>query len=202
MALFVFLGIVGLFGLFLVLSSRTSDVVGKVAEATWQRSVAIEELVPVTKANWLAEIPEGAPLGRCVQKVQRTQDEPAPGAREVCGTPYTVDTGSGYGEVVQDCRYEIDAEWCEYTVEEWRVVTSAVLRGSDLPTQWPTPQLTSKQRVGERVEKFQVVFQTEDGKRYTYSTKNPELFQQLRPGSRWILKVNKLGGVTGVEAAR
>ncbi len=200
-ALFVFLGIVGLFGLFLVLSSRTSDVVGKVTEASWQRSVAIEELAPATKANWLAEIPEGAPLGQCVQKVKRIQDEPAPGAKEVCGTPYTVDTGSGYGEVVQDCRYEIYEEWCEYTVEEWRVATSAVLQGSDLPTQWPTPELTSKQRAGKRVEQFQVVFQTDDGKEYTYRTQNLALFQKLRPGSRWVLKINKLGGITGLEPA-
>ena len=66
---------------------------------------------------------------------RRTNREP--NALEVCGTPYTVDKGTGYGEVVQDCVYQIMDNMCEYTVIEWQQVDQVVEEGNDLQPIWP-----------------------------------------------------------------
>ena len=92
---------------FIIMGSRTKAVVGDVSDVYWRRTIAIEALMPVTRENWRDEIPEDAEIESCRQEVYRTQSEPEPGAREVCGTPYVKDEGSGYGKVIQDCQYQI-----------------------------------------------------------------------------------------------
>jgi ribosomal protein L40E len=201
MILLAFLGFVALVVVFMVLANRTKDLVGTVADVSWQRTIVIEELGPVVKETWLDEIPEGAELGACRQRAHHTQPEPAPGAKEICGTPYTVDTGSGYGEVVQDCEYQVYADWCEYTVQEWRPMDSVIARGNDLNPQWPALTLSDQQREGERKQDFVVVFET-DGKSYQYKVRNPDEFEQFQPGSRWILKVNTFDAITDVSPVR
>jgi hypothetical protein len=118
----------------------------------------------------------------------------------VCGTPYTVDKGTGHGEVVQDCKYEVYAEWCSYTAQEWRPVAPLTLSGNDLNPRWPDTPLAANQRAGEREERYEVVFETED-KRYTYSTSDVNTFQRCQIGSRWVLQTNALGGVRSIEPA-
>jgi len=186
--------------LFFILSTRTQDVVGSVQAVSWTRSIAIEELGPVTAQGWRDEIPAGAVLGTCTQKVHHTQSDPAPNAEEVCGTPYTVDTGSGYGEVVQDCEYRVYAEWCQYTTEEWQVVDQATLRGDDLNPRWPNLQLNANQRQGEREERYKIIFNA-DGKQYTYITHDAAEFARCQIGSQWVLKVNTFNAVTSIEPA-
>jgi len=97
---------------FFLLSAK--DLSGTVAGVTWQRSIAIEGFGPVKHEDWKEDIPFDADTGVCAPKVHHTQDNPPPdksSAKEICGTPYTVDTGSGYGEVTQDCRYEVYQDW-------------------------------------------------------------------------------------------
>jgi ribosomal protein L40E len=186
---------------FVVLSMRTSDTLGKVESARWTRSVVIEGLVPVQRETWQADIPVDAVPGSCVQKVHHTQDEPAPNAQEICGTPYTVDSGSGFGEVVQDCQYQVYADWCEYTVQEWQKIDEAVLNGTDFQPQWPVPALTTNQRAGAKAESYHIVFTTDEGD-YTYQTSNADIFARCQIGSQWVLKVNTFNAVTGIEPAR
>ena len=69
-----------------------------------------------------------------------------------------MDTGSGYGEVVQDCRYQVYEEWCDYTVEQWRVVDTVTLEGRDPNPRWPNPQLGPDQREGGREERYKCIF--------------------------------------------
>jgi len=187
-----------LFGLFAFLSMRTEDVTGTVEETQWTRSIAIEALRPVDYEDWRDEIPAQAQVGACTQKVHHTQDNPAPDSREICGTPYTKDTGSGFGEVVQDCRYEVYEEWCEYTVDEWREVDTITLTGADFNPQWPTPRLSSGQREGEREEKYQCIFDTPEGER-TYTTADLNQYSQCQIGSRWTLQVNTFNAVRSIE---
>jgi hypothetical protein len=184
-----------------VFLTRTSDVVGVVEDVSWTRSVVIEALGPVTHQAWLAEIPAGAAVGGCTQRVQHTQDSPAPNSREVCGTPYTVDTGSGHGEVVQDCEYQVYADWCEYQVDEWRRIDEATVSGNDLSPRWPGLQLAADQRQGERGETYEVVFDT-DGGTYSYHTDDMAEFARFQVGSRWLLTVNNLNSVVSVAPAR
>jgi hypothetical protein len=183
------------------LTRPSSEINAIVDDVSWTRSIAIEGLAPVTYENWLDEIPSDARVGACTQKVHHTQDQPAPNSAEVCGTPYTVDTGSGYGEVVQDCQYQVYADWCEYQVQEWQRVDVVSLSGNDLNPRWPVPQLGASQREGGGEERYEVVFDV-DGGRYSYSTGNPAEFAQFEPGSRWTLKVNQLNAVVSVEPAR
>lgn len=187
-------------GVFIALSLIKKDLTGQVATVHWERSIGISALSPVTHEDWLDEIPADAPLGACEEKLHHTQADPAPGAIEVCGTPYTVDTGSGYGEVVQDCEYEVYFDWCEYTVQEWVEVDRVELEGSDLDPQWPGLNLAGDQREGTRTEAYSVVFATDEGD-YTYTADDAADFLRFSMGSEWLLEVNALGSLVSVQSA-
>jgi len=116
----------------------------------------------------------------------------------VCGTPYTVDQGSGVGEVVQDCEYEVYDSYCDYQVLQWTVVTQSAAQDDDLQPYWPDLNLGPGQREGDREERYTVIFAS-GGKRYTYETSDPDVFSQFIPGSDWTLEVNTFGGVTRVS---
>lgn len=180
---------------------RTDEVVGEVTGAEWERIIVVEGLGPVEKENWREEIPAEANILECEDRLYETQDEPAPDAREVCGTPYTVDEGSGFGQVVQDCEYEIYEPWCEYTVQEWVTVDEEVTTGSGFSPQWPEMQLGADQRAGEEEENYYCYFDA-DGEDYTYTTSSLENYRRCEIGSRWTLNVNAMGGVVSIEPAQ
>lgn len=180
---------------------RTSDTSAQVKGVQWQRAIEIMEERPVEHETWRDEVPGAATLGSCQQKVRRTQDSPAPNSEKVCGTPYTVDTGTGAGKVVQDCQYDVKDDWCAYTQLEWTVVDSAEVKGTDTNPQWPDLQLTSGQREGDRTEAYRVIF-VSDGKDYIMSVSSPNELDTYTTGSRWKLKVNALGGVLSAEPAK
>jgi hypothetical protein len=176
----------------------SDDVTGTVRSASWERSIVVEGLQDVTREAWQDEIPAGAPVGTCTERVRSTQPDPAPRSVEVCGTPYTVDTGTGMGEVVQDCEYQVYDDWCEYTAREWVVVDTLVLSGSDFDPAWPDFGVGTDRREGGREETYRVVFATED-KTYTRAFSDVDRWRQYTIGSRWILKMNKLGGIQSIE---
>jgi hypothetical protein len=154
-------------GIMIILSLIPSkEVIGEVRAVSWTRAIEIEELRDVTKEDWRDKVPSGAAISSCTQKYHHTQDNPAPNAEEVCGTPYTVDTGSGYGKVVQDCKYKVYKDWCAYTVKEWKQVDVVTLRGDDYDPHWPAPRLGLNRREGDRKEKYQVIL-VADGKTWT-----------------------------------
>lgn len=197
----VLLGICALIGVFVALSTRTSDTIGEVRELNWKRAIAIEALTPVTRETWRDEVPANAPLGQCTRKLHHTQPDPAPGAQEVCGTPYTVDQGSGYGKVVQQCVYEVYADWCQYQAMDWRIINTLVAQGADANPTWPEVRLANNnQRAGGRQEEYLVKFLAND-KTYTFSPADSNEFSRFQPGTRWKLKINTFGAITGVEPA-
>jgi hypothetical protein len=181
----------------------SKEINGVVRDVSWERRIGIEALQPVSRKDWRDEIPSDAQRGTCQKKLyETTQSEPdiSPGmeVEKVCGTPYTIDKGSGYGEVVQDCEYKVYADWCEYTREEWQEVDASVASGHDLNPYWPQVNLASDQREGEHSEEYEVNLGTE-GKSYTYHPRNADEFSSFDIGSKWVLSVNALGGVTSVE---
>jgi DNA-directed RNA polymerase subunit RPC12/RpoP len=182
---------------FLVRSGKTEATTGRVEAVEWTRSIAVEALLPAEHEDWYDEIPAGAPVGDCQSKLHHTSSEPVPGAEEVCGTPYTVDTGSGAGEVVQDCDYNVYADWCTYTVDEWQQVDTITLTGDDLLPVWPQVALGEGEQEGAWSEEYQVVF-TSEGDRYTYSPEVESEFLHYEPGSTWTLEVNAFGQVREV----
>jgi predicted nucleic acid-binding Zn ribbon protein len=184
------------------LSSPKESQNGTVDSVQWNTLVPIEALQPVTYQTWQDEIPQGAQLGGCTEKVHHTQAEAPANANfnKVCGTPYTLDTGTGAGQVVQDCEFEVLLPYCEYTVQEWRQVDQARLSGADLSPVWPQPQLSEGQRLGAQDENFTVVFRTSQGE-YTYPVSDLESFQRFQIGSQWILNINAFDQIVSVEPA-
>lgn len=185
---------------FFALVNRTDAITAQVNDVSWQRQVVILGLAPVSRTDWHDEIPAGADLGACREEVRYRSDQPEPGAEEVCGTPHTVDTGSGFGEVVQDCQYLVYDDRCEYTTMEMQPVDTAVLSGANLNPAWPAPQLAAGQELGERSETYVVEFSA-DGETYTYETRDAAEFARFTPGSRWQLSVNTFNNVVDVEPA-
>jgi hypothetical protein len=153
---------------------------------------------PVTREDWRDEIPSGAQVGQCRQEIRGQQDSPAPNSQKVCGTPYTLDTGTGVGEVVQDCFYNVYDDYCKYATLQWVVVDTVGVRGADTNPQWPTLRLAAGQQAGDRDEDYEVTFQAND-RTYSYSPRDATEFGRFTPGSRWTLKVNALGSVTSVQ---
>jgi len=185
----------------IILSMTPSEALtGTVQSVSWERAISVEALQDVTREAWQDEIPAGSPVGACTEKVRYTQPDPAPRSVEVCGTPYTVDTGTGMGEVVQDCEYQVYDDWCQYTAREWVVVDTLVLNGSDMNPAWPDIVAGSDRREGGRQATYGVVFATED-KTYTRTFSDEAQWRQYPIGSRWILQLNKLGGIQSIEPA-
>jgi ribosomal protein L40E len=187
----------------ILVSSLTpsKEITGQVQAVEWTYSIAVEEMKDVSREAWFDEIPSDARVGTCTKKHHHTQDEPAPSATEVCGTPYTIDKGTGHGQVVQDCEYKVYADWCEYTARAWTLVDEVTTNGSDLDPQWPVLSLDVNQREAERVQIYKVVFDTEKGA-YTYTTSDVSDFGRFAVGSRWTLKVSAMGGITPIGPAQ
>lgn len=177
---------------------RTDTTLGIVDGVEWKRSVEVLALQDVQRAGWEEELPADARDVSCTERLYATQDSPSPGAREVCGTPYSVDLGNGYAEVVQDCVYEVYANYCEYTVKDWAVSEQLAASGEDLSPYWPQVALTGEQREGQRQASYLVYFLT-DGGVVVFETSDEQLFSQMTPGSQWTIEIGAFGNVVSVQ---
>jgi ribosomal protein L40E/flagellar basal body-associated protein FliL len=195
----VFLVLCAAAAMFAVFAMRTKDIKGTVTAVGWERSVPVIALLPMKYENWHDQIPQDAAIENCRQEERRVVEEPVPNATEECGTPYTVDTGTGYGEVVQDCVYHVYDDYCTYSVNEWQVVDTATVSGTDFAPYWPQPSLEAGQQLGEeRTETYQILFDAGD-EDYTYKTSDYSLFQECQIGTTWTLNVNSFGTVVSIE---
>jgi ribosomal protein L40E len=186
---------------FIVMATNTETLVGTVQSGEWQRIIAIQEIGPVAKEDFRTNIPTGAQIQTCGKSYYGMSDSPAPDSTQVCGTPYTINQGSGAGKVVQDCQYRVYKDYCKYTVEEWKTINQIVARGSDLNPVWPAqPSLTNKQRLGDQTEQYKINFNSNKGN-YTYTTNKETVYKQAAPGTRWTLTVNGLGDLVKIELA-
>lgn len=184
----------------LVMLLSTDDITATVSDVGWERTVAIEAYTTVTDSAWWDEVPENAEVTTCSTIYRYTSDEPQVNATEVCGEPYVVDTGTGVGEVVQDCTYEVYDDYCEYTTMAWVVVDTVTESGRDLSPAWPTLNLETDQREGERSETYVINF-SDGADTYRFTTTNVQLFMQADIGSRWTLQINQLGGIQSIQPA-
>ena len=197
----VMLLICGLLAWWIYASNRTEATIGGVQNVQWERTVLVEALAPVKHENWKDSIPSDGTMGECNPKQRKVSELPVPNATEECGTPYTMDTGTGKGEVVQDCQYLVYDLYCQYTQLEWSEVDRALLKGEGLNVSWPQPSLSSEQRLGEKTEAYTIFFDVR-GKTYPYTTKDYALFEQCKPHSQWVLNINTFDKVVSVEAAK
>lgn len=180
------------------LLTRTEAVIGTVDSVSWERSIVIEAITPVEYRDWLDNIPLEGEILDCQQEIRSIEDESQPNSQEVCGTPYSIDTGSGYAEVVQDCEYHVYDDMCTYTVLEWTIIDTISESGIGFFPEWPEPILYEEQRLGEQSEMYTVVFDTDDGV-FSFSLDDFERFQEFQPGTTWELEINALGGVQSVS---
>ena len=195
--LVLFLMVCGTAVIFLVLANRTDSVSGTVDSVRWERSVIIEEQVPVQDTEWADLIPTGAEIISCNQEVRYVQNEPAENSVEVCGTPFTVETGSGAAEVVQDCEYHVMDDYCTYSSLAWEPVDVASVSGADYNVYWPDPEIAENQRLGTREEAYQIFFDTREGTQ-SFTTYDYNLYQKCQIGTQWDLDVNTFGTVMSI----
>lgn len=197
-------GIIGLIALVVlcivlaVSGGKTETVSAAVRSTSWTTEVKVEQFQSVSRQNWLTDIPSEAQVGACEYRFAYTSAEPQPVSTEVCGTPYTVDQGTGFGQVVQDCEYEVYAEYCDYTVDEWVEVDRLQLQGSDLFPQLPQAGLANDERLGDSSAVYTIWFDTNQGV-LPFETDDLSLFQQARPGSKWTLEIGKSGEVKSAQ---
>ncbi len=101
------------FGVFMLTQMLRTDVVKATVTSTqWERAVTVESYQLVNASDWAVNIPADASISSCSLEYRYDSDEPAEHSEEICGTPYTVDTGTGVGEVVQDCYYRVYEDYC------------------------------------------------------------------------------------------
>ncbi len=178
----------------LINTFKTETNQGTVFQTSWQRMVTIEGVVPVNREAWLDEVPAEANLGSCTMQYRFTSEEPQPNATETCGEPYTIDTGTGVGKVVQDCTYDVYDDYCSYSGYVWDEVDTVSASGGDLSPYWPDVSLTSTERLGEQTEQYTIYFKA-DGSQYTFTTSSLALYQQATTGSVWDLEITNSGDV-------
>lgn len=180
-----------------VMSLKSETITASVTEVAWNRSVVIEAYSIVEGSDWYDQIPEGADLSSCSSKYRYTSDEPVVNSTETCGDPYTIDTGTGVGELVQDCTYRVYDDYCSYTGYAWVVADKLVTSGYDLSPYWPDASLSSTERVGEQTEDYTIFF-VSGGDHYTYSTDDFNLYRYADIDSTWEIEVNGFGDITSV----
>ena len=170
---------------------RTTSV-GTVVDNRWVRTIQVMGLRPRQYTDWLDEIPADAEIGACYDDVRAEVSEPVANSIEVCGTPYAVDQGTGFAEVVQDCVYQVIEQRCEYTVNQWMPVDVITEQGTGFDAMWPT--LAERQREGDREEQYECVISVNDTT-YVYQTRSFAEYQRCVPGAQWSLETNAAGNV-------
>ena len=177
---------------------RTDTITARVVSTKWERVVMVESYQMLSASDWKANIPASATISSCSLEFRYNSDQPTTHSEEVCGTPYTIDTGTGVGQVVQDCYYRVYEDYCRYEAMGWAVSETLRLNGTDLNALWPTANLTNTQRIGQASETYTIGFSA-GSRDYNLQTSNYDLYQAAFPGSEWELEVNQLGGVTSAQ---
>ena len=184
--------------IFIVMNNRTNEITATLADLRWQRSIEILAPQPVQRSAWEEDLPAEAQNVTCRDEYKETTSNPVPNATETCGTPYTIDTGSGSGKVVQDCEYQVYASYCDFTELELVMVNSAVAMGSDSIPYWPATSLLAGQQEGGRTESYQATFTTGENT-YIYTTVDLAEFSQFAIGTQWILDINTFGDIKALR---
>ncbi len=193
--------ICGFFVWNMIKSNRTTDVNARVLSTAWERSVAIEAFTTVTESDWRSNIPSSATVYNCDSRLRYTSSTHVSGSVEECGEPYTVDTGTGIGQVVQDCVYKVYDTYCSYESMQWVHVDTVTTTGSFEAPSWPDLNLNQNQRLGGKSERYIIQFDV-NGQTYGMRTSDFGLYQQAVPGSIWTLAVTERGDIRRAEPQR
>lgn len=197
----ILLIICGAAAFFMMRGAQSDTYSARVNDVSWKRSIIVLGLVPVQNSAWADQVPQGANISSCREQVRGRSPFPTENSKEVCGTPYLVDQGSGFAESVQDCEYIVYDDYCTYTAIQLAPVGTLVESGSDLNPFWPETRLQQDQQLGQREEVYQINF-TVDGKNYSYQTRDFNEYRRFAPGSEWELQINGFGNIVGIEPSQ
>ena len=179
---------------------RQTETTATVIDSSWMRSINIEQYGPVQYTGWRDQIPWDAQVGACSIEYRYTSDEPIFSATEVCGTPFVVDEGTGYGEVVEECVYEVYDEKCSYSVNEWYIFNNVSLDGVSSSRSWPDFSLLENQRTGASKEVYTIRFRV-GNETINYSTSHYFEYTKYSPGSEWVVTVDGFNNITKISPA-
>lgn len=196
----VLLVICGALAFFLMRGTQTESNIARVSDVDWRRSIVVLGYAPVIRSAWTDQIPQGAEVNSCTQRERGRSAFPTENSQEICGTPYVVDQGTGFGEMVQDCEYIVFDDYCEYSVIELQPVGVIDETGSDMNPFWPETRLETDQQLGERNETYQITFDV-NGDSVVYETTDPGEFAQFQPGTNWELEINGFGHIVDIRPA-
>lgn len=196
----VVLLICGAIAFFVMRGMRTETNIARVTDTEWQRSIVVLGYAPASRSDWADQIPADADVGQCSERERGRSASPTGNSQQVCGTPYVVDEGTGFGEMVKDCEYIVYDNYCEYTVVELQPVSVLRESGSDLSPFWPQTRLDTDQQLGQRDETYEITFDV-DGQQVTYETADANEFAQFQRGSEWELEINGFGNIVDIQPA-
>lgn len=178
---------------------KTKGLDATVSSVEWERSIVVEAYLESTERAWWDEVPAGAEVLNCWDEYRYTSDDPEPNSTEVCSEEVVEDTGTGVGEVVVYCTYNVYDQYCEYTVMEWQTVRTLTESGYDQSPFWPNVSLASDERTATETEHYLIYFET-SSRDYKFSTTDLSLFLEAVPGSEWHIEVNKVGGILNLKS--
>jgi len=196
----ILLVICGVLAFFVFRGTQTESTVARVSNVGWERSIVVLGLAPMTSGAWADEIPAGADVNSCSERERGRSAFPTDNSQQVCGTPYVVDQGTGFGEMVQDCEYIVYDDYCQYSVMQLQPVGVLNESGSDLNPFWPETRLQQGQELGERNETYVITFDV-GGEDVVYETTDLNDFQQFQPGSEWELEISGFGNIVDIQPA-
>jgi ribosomal protein L40E len=188
----------GVLAFFMFRTAQTDTQTGTVVDSFWERSIVILAPIPSQRQAWDEQVPRDAFNVSCTERARGRSQFPTQNSEEVCGTPYIVDQGTGFGEMVQDCEYIVYDDFCTFTVIALLPLRTVVETGRDANPRWPQPQLAADQQLGQRNERYQIVFDV-DGRQYTVTTSKLDEYRRYQLGTEWQLEINGFGNVVSIE---
>ena len=150
--------------------TRTRTVTEQVQVGTEQVKVGVRDL----GNGYFEDVYESRPVYENVSR-EETYEEPVYREEPVYGTKV---------------RYEI---------EEWQSSRTERATGQDLSPLWPDPGLGGREREKDRKEKYQILFEDEDGKDYTYETTSESEWRGFEVGRAYEASVKRNGEVVEVN---
>lgn len=190
----------GAIGFFMIRGAQTENKIASVDDINWKRSIVLLGFAPATHSDWRDQIPSDAQVNSCTERERSRSASATANSEEVCGTPYVVDQGSGFGEMVQDCEYIVYDDYCQFTAMELQPVGVFEASGSDLNPYWPQTRLDQDQELGEQQESYEIAFDV-GGQRKVYRTTNIDEYLRFQPGSQWELEIDGFGNIVRVNPA-
>lgn len=206
---------------------RTQSDTATVATASWQRTIDIEDFIPVQESQW-GSAPEGAYAVRHQREQHGTREVKHGTKTETYTESVQVgtkrvktgnrDLGNGHFEDVykdepiyeeKQRTREVDnmvtepvyEEHYYYTIKRWKVTRSPTTKGGATdPPAWPEIQLKGDEKKSTQTETYLVTIRGEKMGEKRMAAPSQAEWEKFKPGSTWKVEYNNVGDVTVLDA--